>query len=68
MKIRVLDRILVALAGLLLVAACAGVVAQVFFSVDVIGFAAKLLEAGTMKRKIAIAAAAAVVLILPEDG
>jgi hypothetical protein len=64
MKIRVLDRILVALAGLLLVAACAGVVAQVFFSVDVIGFAAKLLEAGTMKRKIAIAAAAAVVLIL----
>ena len=64
MKIRVLDRILVALAGLLLVAACAGVVAQVFFSVDVTGFAAKLLEAGTMKRKIAIAAAAAVVLIL----
>ena len=64
MKIRVLDRILVALAGLLLVGACAGVVAQVFFNVDVIGFAAKLLDAGTTKRKIVIAAAAAVVLIL----
>ena len=64
MKIRVLDRILVALAGLLLVAACAGVVAQVFFSVDVTGFAAKLLAAGSTKRKIIIAAAVAVVLIL----
>lgn len=64
MKIRVLDRILVALAGLLLVAACAGVVAQVFFSVDVTGFAAKLLAAGSTRRKIIIAAAVAVVLIL----
>ena len=37
MKIRVLDRILVAVAGLILIAACAGLVAQVFFGADVAG-------------------------------
>ena len=47
MRIRILDRILVALAGLALVAACAGLVAQVFFNVDVIGFVTQLLKAGT---------------------
>ena len=39
MRIRILDRILVALAGLILVAFCAGLVAQVFFGVDVAGSA-----------------------------
>ena len=43
MKIRILDRILVALAGLLMLAGCAALAAQLFFGKDVIGRATKLL-------------------------
>jgi len=42
-KIRVLDRILVAFAGLLVLAGCAALAAQLFFNADVAGWAAKLL-------------------------
>ena len=38
MKIRILDRVLVAVAGLILLACCAGLVSQVFFGKDVVGF------------------------------
>ena len=38
MKIRVLDRILVAVAGIVLLALCAALVAQVFFQADVVRF------------------------------
>lgn len=44
MKIRILDRILVALAGLLMIAAAAALAAQLFFSKDVIGFVTRLLD------------------------
>ena len=37
MKIRIADRIITGLTGVLLLAACAGLVAQSFFQVDVIG-------------------------------
>ena len=37
MRIRILDRILVAVAGLIIIAMCAGAIAQVFCGVDVIG-------------------------------
>ena len=43
MKIRLLDRILVALAGLLMLAGCAAAAAQLFFGKDVIGYASRLL-------------------------
>ena len=43
MKIRILDRILVALVGLLLLAGCAALAAQLFFQKDVIGRIASLL-------------------------
>ena len=43
MKIRVLDRILVALAGLLMLAGCAALAAQLFFGKDVIGWVTKIL-------------------------
>ena len=43
MKIRILDRILVALAGLLMLASGAALAAQLFFGKDVIGYAARLL-------------------------
>ena len=43
MKIRILDRILVALAGLLVLAGSAALAAQLFFGKDVIGYAGRLL-------------------------
>ena len=64
MRIRILDRILVALAGIVLVAACAGLVAQVFFSVDVIGFVTQLLKAETSTQKVILGAIAGALLII----
>ena len=43
MKIRILDRILVALAGLLMLAGCAALAAQLFFGKDVISWVNKVL-------------------------
>ncbi|MCR5565522.1 MAG: alkaline shock response membrane anchor protein AmaP [Clostridiales bacterium] len=43
MKIRILDRILVALAGLLMLAGCAALAAQLFFGKDVVGRITRLL-------------------------
>ena len=43
MKIRILDRILVTLAGLLVLAGCAALAAQLFFQKDVIGLATRIL-------------------------
>ena len=64
MKIRILDRILVAVAGILLVAACAGLVAQVFFGVEVIEFVEKTIMKETTMRKVLVGVCAAVLLIL----
>ena len=44
MKIRILDRILVALAGLLILAVCAALAAQLFFDIDVIGTVSSVLK------------------------
>ena len=44
MKIRILDRILVALAGLLVLAGCAALAAQLFFGKDVVGKAGQILQ------------------------
>ena len=49
MKIRILDRILVALAGLLALAGCAALAAQLFFGKDVVGFAGRLLADETCR-------------------
>lgn len=51
MKIRVLDRILVAVAGLILIAACVGLVAQVLFGADVAGAVTGALSVNTIPRK-----------------
>ena len=64
MRIRILDRVLVAVAGVLLLAVSAAVVAQIFFSVDVIGFLTELLAKDSEKVKIFAAAGAAVLLLL----
>jgi len=62
MRIRILDRVLVALAGLLMLAVCAAVIAQVFFQADVIGTATKVLT-GDKYRIWLIIALAALMLI-----
>ena len=49
MKIRILDRILVALAGLLVLAGGAALAAQLFFGKDVIGRAGQILQDNTMR-------------------
>jgi len=62
MKIRILDRILVALAGLLMLAGCAAVAAQLFFGKDVIGFASELLADENIRIWLIIALALLVIL------
>ena len=64
MKIRILDRMLVALSGLILVALCAGIVGQVFFGLDIIGFAAKWLASESTVKRTITAVGAAILLIL----
>ena len=44
MKIRMMDRAVAAVVGLLLIAACAALAAQLFFQVDIIGMATRLLQ------------------------
>ena len=62
MKIRILDRILVALAGLLVLAGCAALAAQLFFRKDIIGFATKVLT--NENYRIWLIAAMAVLVLL----
>ena len=62
MKIRILDRILVALAGLLVLAGCAALAAQLFFGKDVVGRVAALLT-GEQYRIWLIAALVLLVLL-----
>ena len=64
MRIRILDRILVAVAGILLITICAGVAAQVFFGQDVLGFVGKQLSRESTTAKIVIGICAAVLLLL----
>ena len=64
MKIRVLDRVLVAIAGLLLIVICAGVVGQVFFSKDVIGIITKWITPETTTGKVIVGVCAGLLLIL----
>ena len=62
MKIRILDRILVAFAGLLMLASCAALAAQLFFGKDVIGWAAKVLANEQYRIWLIIAMALLVIL------
>ncbi len=64
MKIRVLDRILVAVAGLIILAMCAGLVAQVFFQVDIANRVMKLLSTENALLKAAIVAACLILLLI----
>ena len=62
MKIRILDRILVAVAGMLVLAGCAALAAQLFFGKDVIGAVSRILEDKNLR--IWLIAAMAVLLLI----
>ncbi len=64
MKLRVSDRILVALAGLVLLTGCAGVIAQAFFQVDLLGKAARVLNNSSLPVRVALIAGIALLLVL----
>ncbi len=54
MKLRISDRILVALAGLILLGGCVGVIAQAFFQVDLLGSASQLLANQSFLARLAL--------------
>ena len=64
MRLRVSDRILVAVAGLLLIAICAGMIAQLFFGVDVAGVAVRAFSSESPRVRWALTALAAFLLLL----
>ena len=64
MRIRVLDRVLVAIAGLLLIAICAGLIGQVFFGKDIAGMVVKWITPETTAAKVIIGVCAAILLAL----
>lgn len=64
MKIRVWDRILIALAGLILIAGCALVIAQVFFQVDTAGLIGSWLNNSSTAARVLVIIAALALLAL----
>ena len=57
MKIRILDRILVAVAGLIVIAGCTAVALQLFFQKDVVGWAGRLIANSSARIYLIIALA-----------
>ena len=64
MKLRVADRILVAVAGILLIALCAGVVAQAFFGADLIGTASRVFTSQSFRARAALVVLSVLLLAL----
>ncbi len=64
MKLRIADRILVAVAGILLLACCAGIVAQMFFNADLIGLATKAFSSESLRTRAILIGAAVLLLLL----
>ncbi len=64
MKIRILDRILVSLAGLILILLCGLIIAQLFFQVDVAGFAVRVVTRDSAGRRAGLTAGAIGLLLL----
>ncbi len=64
MKLRIADRILVAVAGVVLIACCAGMIAQLFFGVDLVTMAGNIFSRNSAKVRIALIALSAVLFLL----
>ncbi len=54
MRLRIADRVLVFIAGILLLACVAGIVAQMFFGVDLIGIASRIFTSDSLNVRIAL--------------
>ena len=63
MKIRILDRILVAVAGLLVLAGCAALAAQLFFNKNVVAWAGRLLADQSLRIWLIVALALLLILM-----
>ncbi len=64
MKLRIADRILVGFAGLILIACCAGISAQLFFQVDLIGLAERVFHSGSFRVRAGLISIAVFLLML----
>ena len=64
MRLRIADRVLVFLAGILLLACCAGIVAQMFFGVDLIGFVTRAFTSDSLNARIALIGIAVCLFVL----
>ncbi len=64
MKLRIADRVFAGIAGLIFIASFGALIAQTFFQVDIIGFAAKVFANDTPGRKILIALFACIFLLI----
>ncbi|MBR2664373.1 MAG: alkaline shock response membrane anchor protein AmaP [Clostridia bacterium] len=64
MKLRIADRILVACAGLLLLAACAGLVAQLFFGADLVSLAVRAFSSESASVRWILIGIAVILLLL----
>ena len=64
MKLRIADRILVAIAGLLLLAGCCAIIAQLFFQADVLNFAVRVFTSESPRARGALIGLAVFMLLL----
>lgn len=64
MRLRIADRVLVFIAGILLLACVAGIVAQMFFGVDLIGIATKVFSSDSLNVRIALIAVTVLIFAL----
>ena len=64
MRLRITDRILVGITGLLLLALCAGLAAQIFFHADLLGLATRVLTSKSPRVQIALILLTVVFLLL----
>ena len=64
MKIRIVDRIMAALAGLALLALCAGIIAQVFFGVNLKGRATAFLAVHPIRGRVILIAGAVILAVV----
>ena len=64
MKLRIADRILVGIAGLILIASCIGIAAQLFFQVDLIGLAERVFHSNSFRVRAGLISIAVFLLML----
>ena len=64
MRLRIADRVLVGIAGILLLACCAGIVAQMFFGADLVNLAVRLFSSDSPQAKAVLIALSVILLLI----